>query len=169
MKIIKYPKIFLLLIMVLPWMTIPLLKNRDLKRFLPTALFSVWMVQRVNVMAKKRKWWWWYVQLIPNATGVIPFMWGPFFVGSLWILKWTFGKLNQYIMINFGAHFLFTYIVVPYLTKFGLASLVRMKKIQLMLVFTVLDSLLYIFQIIREKLIPLDDGVKDLKPISLEE
>jgi hypothetical protein len=45
---------------------------------------------------------------------------------------------------------IFTYIVVPYLTKFGIASLVRMKKIQLMYVFAVLSSLLYMFQVLKE-------------------
>jgi hypothetical protein len=54
-------------------------------------------------------------------------------------------------MLNGIFDSIFTYIIVPYLTKFGIASLVRMKKIQLMYVFVVLSSLIYMFQALKEK------------------
>lgn len=69
----------------------------------------------------------------------------------MWILKWTYGKFFRYMILNGIFDSIFTYIMVPYLTKFGIASLVRMKKIQLMYVFTVLASLLYLFQVLKEK------------------
>ncbi|MDF2791223.1 MAG: hypothetical protein K0S80_4325 [Neobacillus sp.] len=152
MKVMKYSKSLLLLIMILPWLTIPLLGKHTFKRYLPAGLFISLMVRIVNIIAKKRKWWWWYETLHPKLSGVIPFMLGPFFVGSLWILKWTYGKFFKYMTLNLIFDSTFTYIVVNYLTKFGIASLVRMKKVQLMYVFTVLASLLYFFQFLKEKI-----------------
>lgn len=45
---------------------------------------------------------------------------------------------------------MFTYVGVPILTNFGVASLVRMKKIQLMYVFIFLTLILYAFQFLYE-------------------
>lgn len=152
MKIMKYSKALQLLMMILPWFTIPMLGERAFKRFLPSGLFISFMVRIVNIVAKKRRWWWWYQTIHPQLSGVYPFMLGPFLVGSLWILKWTYGKFLRYMILNLIFDSFFTYIVVPYLTKFGIASLVRMKKIQLMYVFTFLSSLLYISQLLKENI-----------------
>jgi hypothetical protein len=83
MKIMKYKKALLLLMMILPWFTIPLLGESSFKRYIPAGLFITLMVRIANIIAKKRKWWWWYEPLHPNLSGVVPFMWGPFLVGSM--------------------------------------------------------------------------------------
>ena len=54
--------------------------------------------------------------------------------------------------INMAFDSMFTYVIVPYLTKFGIASLVRISKMQLMYVFTVLALILYAFQFLYEKI-----------------
>lgn len=105
-----------------------------------------------NVIAKKRRWWWWYETLQSQFSGSIPFIFGPFLIGSLWIMKWTYGKLIKFISLNIIVDGVFTYLVVPFLTKFGIASLVRMTKLQLMYVFAIPVSLLYIFQSIIESI-----------------
>lgn len=148
----KYSKSLLFIMMILPWITVPLLGKDAFKRYLPAGLFISLIVRIVNVIAKRRKWWWWYETIHPKLSGVIPFMLGPFLVGSMWILKWTYGKFLKYIMFNFVFDSFFTYIVVQYLTKFGIASLVRMKSIQLMYVFAALSLLLYIFQWLKENI-----------------
>lgn len=151
MKIMRYSKTVLSLSMILPWVTAPLLGKKTFKRYLPAGVFIASMVKLVNVIAKKRKWWWWYETLHPRLSGEIPFMLGPFFVGSIWILKWTYGKFFRYFALNMLFDGMFTYTAVPFLTKFGIASLVRMKKIQLMYVFSILSLMLYIFQYLYEK------------------
>ena len=103
------------------------------------------------MIAKKRKWWWWYEKIHPSVSGELPFVWGAFFVSSLWFLKCTYGNFIKYLGLNLIAHSAFTYVVEPYLKKFGIASLVRMKKIQLMYVFMVLAFLLYGFQFVKER------------------
>ncbi|MBO1514162.1 hypothetical protein [Metabacillus bambusae] len=153
MKIMKYSKVLLMMMMLLPWFTVPILGKISFKRFLPAGLFITIVVRIVNFIAKKRKWWWWYETLHPKVSGVIPFMWGPFLVGSIWILKWTYGKFFRYMILNLIVDLMLTYILVDYLTKFGIASLVRMKKIHLMYVFTVEALLLYGFQFLKEKVL----------------
>lgn len=147
----KYSKMLLVTMMILSWLSLAFTGKESIKRFLPASLFMAVLVRLVNVIAKKRKWWWWYEKIHPSVSGVFPFMWGPFFVGSLWILKYTYGNFIKYLGWNFCAHSTFTYVVEPYLQKFGIASLVRMKKIQLMYVFMVLSFVLYGFQYLKEK------------------
>lgn len=153
MEHIKYSKSLLLLVMILPWFTVPILGKDTFKRFLPAGLFISLVVRIVNFIAKKRRWWWWYETLSPKMSGVIPFMWGPFLVGSMWILKWTYGKFFRYMLLNLVVDGMFTYGLVYYLHKFGIASLVRMKKIQLMYVFIFEALLLYGFQFLKEKVL----------------
>jgi len=147
----KYSKLFLVLMMILSWFSLAFVGMESIKRFLPASLFMGFIVKVVNIIAKKRKWWWWYEKIHPSFSGEFPFVWGSFFVGSVWILKCTYGKLLNYLALNVIAHSSFTYVVEPYLQRFGIASLVRMKKIQLMYVFMVLAFLLYGFQLVKEK------------------
>ncbi|MCM3454568.1 hypothetical protein M3685_11500 [Heyndrickxia oleronia] len=152
MKLFKYSKSLLLLMMILPWFTVPLMGKEAFKRFLPAGLFISLIVRIVNFIAKKRKWWWWYQTLHTKIAGVFPFIWGPFLIGSMWILKLTYGKFFRYMFLNLAIDGAFTYGLVYYLQKLGIASLVRLKKINLLLIFTVEALLLYGFQIIKDRL-----------------
>lgn len=57
------------------------------------------------------------------------------------------------MLLNLAIDGAFTYGLVYYLQKLGIASLVRLKKINLLLIFTVEALLLYGFQIIKDKII----------------
>lgn len=149
----KFTKPLLLLMMFLSWFSLPFVGKESIKRFLPASLFMAFIVRMVNVIANKRKWWWWYEKVHPSVAGVFPFMWGPFLVGSIWILKYTYGKFMRYMGLNLLVDAVFTYGIEPYLQRFGIASLVRMKKSGLMSVFTVLAFLLYGFQFVQEKVV----------------
>ncbi|WP_170972069.1 hypothetical protein [Bacillus yapensis] len=151
MKIMKYTKPLLILMMILPWLSIPMLGKAAFKRFLSAGLFISLMVRFTNFIAKKRKWWWWYTKLHPEISGSIPLIVGPFFIGSMWILKLTYGKFFRYMLFNLIIDAFFTFVLVDHwLTKFGIASLVRMKKIQLLYVFIILALQLYGFQYLKE-------------------
>ncbi|WP_246943715.1 hypothetical protein [Bacillus pinisoli] len=151
MKFPKYLKPVLVMMMILPWFSVPLIGREAFKRFLPASLFIAVIVRIVNFIAQKRRWWWWYETLHPRISGITPFMLGPFLVGSLWILKWTYGNFTRYMLLNLGVDGAFTYGLVYYLQKAGIASLVRLKKINLLLLFTLEALLLYGFQFFKER------------------
>lgn len=62
----KYSKSLLLLMVVLSWLTFPLLGKDSIKRFLPAGIFISLVVAVEDVIARKRKWWWWYVKIDPK-------------------------------------------------------------------------------------------------------
>ena len=83
MKYMKYSKALLWTIIILPWFSVPLLGKETFKRFLPAGLFISIIVHIVNFIGKKREWWWWwYAANSQKVTWVVPFTWGPFFIGS---------------------------------------------------------------------------------------
>jgi hypothetical protein len=141
----------ILLMAVLPWLSIPLLKKSELKRFLPGAIFMALYVMAEGSLAEKRKWWWFPFKVRPNVLGEIPLIIGPFFVGSLWILKYTFGKFNLYLLVNIIIDSFFTYLGLTWLKKIGYVSLVRINKFQLSLIFLFKTFFMYGFQLMYEK------------------
>ncbi|MED4455029.1 hypothetical protein [Metabacillus fastidiosus] len=152
MQYMKYSKSLLLMMMILPWFTVPLLGKNTFKRFSPAGLFISFIVAIVHFIAKKRKWWWWYETLHPKVSWGFPLILGPYFIGTLWILKWTYGSFVKYMTLNLIVNSMFTYILVDLLKKTGIASLVRLKKIQLLFIFIVDALLLYSFQFLKEKI-----------------
>jgi len=50
--------------------------------------------------AEKKKWWWFPYIIKHNVLAELPLIIGPFFIGSIWILKYTFDKLNLYLLVN---------------------------------------------------------------------
>ncbi|MED3553310.1 hypothetical protein [Cytobacillus praedii] len=153
MRLMKYSKSLLLLIMILPWFSIPLLGKHSINRFLPSAIFMSIVVSIVHMIAEKRKWWWWYVKLHPKLIGGLSFIAGPYFIGSIWILKFTYGEFRKFIFLNLLIDSLFTFVLIDWLKKLGIASLVRLNKFQLLIIFFIDSILLYSFQYSIEKLL----------------
>jgi hypothetical protein len=151
MKFMRYLKSFLALMTILSWLSLLLMGKVTVKRFLPAGLFITVVVAIEDLIAQKLNWWRWYVKLHPQLSGIVPFLLGPFFIGSLWILKLTYGKFFRYIILNLMVDSIFTYVLVDWLKKLGISSLVRLKKYQLSLLFFLKSLLLYGFQFAKEK------------------
>lgn len=148
----KSKKMFLLLMMLLPWLSVPLLGKQSFRRFLPGAMFICLWISIESILAKKRVWWGFYEKLIPNVMGELPFLVGPFFVGSLWILKFSFGNFLRYLLMNFITDITFVYPGMITLKRLGIVSLVRMKHYQMGILFMCKSVLMYGFQGMIDKL-----------------
>lgn len=143
---------FLLAMMLVSWLSLPLLGKKSFRRFYPGALLvCIWVICE-SLLAKKRVWWRFYEKLIPNVMGEIPFIVGPFFIGSIWILKFTFGNFLRFLVVNLVTDFLFVYPGMIILRNMGVVSLVRMKHYQMGILFMAKSVLMYLFQLFVEKL-----------------
>lgn len=142
---------FIILMTLLPWLTVPFIGAKSLRRFLPSSIFMSLFLIAEGRFAEKKKWWWFPFNLKPNVLGEIPLIIGPFFVGTIWIMRYTFGKFNTFFLTNLIIDSLFTYFGMDLFKKLGYATLVRLSKIQLSVLFLIKTLLLYGFQIIYEK------------------
>lgn len=136
---------------LLPWLTLPFIGSKTIQRFLPGALFMCVYVFFEGTFGEKKKWWWFHFNVKPNVLGEVPLIIGPFFVGSLWILKYTFGNFKLYLLINLIVDSIFTYFGLTWFKKIGYVSLVRLSKLQLSLVFMIKSFVMYGFQVLYEK------------------
>ncbi|WP_078554047.1 hypothetical protein [Bacillus alkalicellulosilyticus] len=146
----KNSKLILIAVAIIPWLTIPLMKKQDLKRFYPSALFMAFFIMGESFLAKKEKWWEFYNKLHPNMMGELPLICGPFFVGSLWILKATYGHFLKYLTLNVIVDSLFSFGVVKVFQKARLVTLHTMKEYQLLLLCLTKATLMYGFQSLIE-------------------
>lgn len=149
---LKKKQVYLLGLLILPWLSIPFLGKKDFKRFLPGTLFMSFFLIGESYVAKKRVWWWFYPKLFGKIPGMEPLIWGPFFIGTLWILKSTFKSFPKYFIVNLITDSFFVYGCTDWLRKMGYCSLVRMKKAQLLCLFTLKTIILYLFQYGYEKI-----------------
>lgn len=105
-----------------------------------------------GMVAERRKWWWFPFTVKPNVLAELPLIWGPFFVGSFWILKYTYRKFNSYLLVNIIVDSVFTYFGLDILKKNGYATLVRINKFQLSIIFLIKSFVMYGFQVLYDKI-----------------
>lgn len=146
----KKPKFFYLALLIFPWLSVPLLGRSAFKKYLPAALFICTFTKAIDLYGEKKKWWRFY-KGIPPLDSMNFFNFGPYFVTSLWILKWTYGKFYMYIISNMILHICFVYLGgVKFVSRYKIFTLKKLNKFQYLLIDFLRALLLYSFQFIIE-------------------
>ncbi|WP_335869600.1 hypothetical protein [Bacillus sp. 2205SS5-2] len=140
-------KWLLISLLLISWSTVPFIGMSSIKKYFPAALFMSLFVRGESVLAKKLRWWKFYEFLHPKTIGETPLIWGPFIVGSMWILKWTYGKPLTFLLLNSIVHLLFVFPFYSVFKKLHIFSLVKLSRIGLFGLFFAKAILMYIVQI----------------------
>jgi len=136
---------------LLSWLSAPLLGSKNIKRFFPASLLVV-LFEAINVqIGKRRKWWVFYNKPRSYLSGEFPFNVGPFIVGSMWILKWSYGNFKRFLLLNAAVDGFFAFISIRIMEKFKVAKLVRLNRIQFFVYFYYKAFLLYGLQYLFDK------------------
>ncbi|MEL3973688.1 hypothetical protein AAEO50_15480 [Rossellomorea oryzaecorticis] len=146
----KNRNVMITLMALLPWLSISLLGNKTFRRFLPGTIFMSLYLLAEGTLATRRKWWWFPFSLKPNVLAELPLILGPFFVGSLWIFKYTYGKFSIYFLVNLIVDSFFTTVMLNWFKKIGYVSLIRFTRFQLSLLFMLKSIAMYGFQYVYE-------------------
>lgn len=134
----------------LSWLSMLFFGKSNIKRFLPASIF-ITLIESINVqIGKKRKWWVFYNRPNSFISGEFPFNIGPFLIGSMWILRWTYGNFTRFIMLNAMVDGAFVLIMSILLKRIKIFTLVRLNEIQFFLYFFLKAFLLYGFQFLFE-------------------
>jgi hypothetical protein len=140
-----------IVMILLAWSTIPFLGIKNVKRFLPASILIV-IVEGINVqIGKKRKWWFFYNNPKSYISGEFPFNIGPHLVGSMWILKLTYGNFKRFILLNAVIDFIFAFPNLSLMKKLKVAALDRLNNWQFFLYIFYKAPVLYVFQYLFEK------------------
>lgn len=143
---------YILLMTIISWTSLIFIDKKSFKRFIPGALFITLYLLVEGIIAEKKKWWTFHYKVKPNFLGELPLIIGPFFAGSLWILKYTFKNFKLYLLINLIIDSIFTYLLTEWIKKIGYVSLERLTKAQLSIIFMIKQISMYGFQFFYEKL-----------------
>jgi hypothetical protein len=144
----KNQKIFLLAVLVVPWLTVPLLGRRAFKKYLPAAIFMSTFTKAIDLFGEKKNWWRFDKGISP-LDSMNFFNFGPYLVTSLWMLKITYGKLPLYLISNAILHICFIYLGgVKFAKRYKIFSLEKLTKPQYLAIHFLRGVILYSFQYI---------------------
>lgn len=141
----RLSRVLILLLLGLSWAVLPLAGWNSIKRFMPASLFMCIMVMIEDAIAEKFKWWTIHPAFSTKIRGIIPFAAGPFFTGSVFILKYTYGKFPLYLLLNLAVDSFFVYPFYKWFKTLGVWTLVRMNQLQLLATFFIKSMLMYGF------------------------
>ncbi|WP_078554536.1 hypothetical protein [Bacillus alkalicellulosilyticus] len=143
-------KWYLLGVAIIPWISLVFMDKHSIKRFFPTSILMGLLLIGESLLARKKMWWSIYKKPHPNIMGEAPLIMGPYIVGSMWMLRFGFGNILRYSILNLCVHLFFVYVLMDRFKRIGYWSLIRLKKYQLLLLFIIEAIILYGTQIIFE-------------------
>lgn len=153
-------KIFNLALLIIPWLTVPFMKKQSFIRFLPVASLISIILSVFSTIANRKRWW---VTKSPLFSGLpidFAYILGPYFVGTLWVFKLTYGNLPKYLFTNIVLDFMSAYPLLYLSEKLGIVKFKKMKNITWFFITTLMAILLYRFQYILEKSIKQTNSVQ---------
>ena len=147
--VMKKSNLFYIGMLILPWLTVPFLGRKSFKKYLPAAIFISTVTKAIDLYGEKKKWWKFYKGVAPFESMDF-FNFGPYFVTSLWILKWTYGKFPLYLISNIILHVCFIFLGgVTFVGRYKIFTLNKLNKFKYLAVDFVRALLLYGFQFIN--------------------
>lgn len=145
----KNTKLLLLAILIIPWLTTPLLGKNAFKKYLPAAIFICTFTKAIDLFGEKKKWWRTY-KVIPPFESLNYLNFGSYFVTSLWMLKMFYGKFPLYLISNTILQCLFIFFGLKYAKRYKIFSLEKLTKFQYLAIDFLRALLLYDFQYIDD-------------------
>jgi hypothetical protein len=146
----KNQRLLNIAMILLSWLSIPLVGWRTIKRFLPASILAI-LITCIDVqIGKKRRWWSFYNKPQSFIQNEIPFLLGPMLGVSIWTLNRTYGNFKKFITLNAFFHAIFVFPITRLFTKLKMYKLVGLNEFQFFLYFFYKAFLLYGFQYIIE-------------------
>jgi hypothetical protein len=149
----KRHKVLNLLLILFPWLTMLFIGKRSLKRYSISGVFIIIFEIINHLYGHHKKWWTFYDKRKSSfIRDELPFDLGPYMPMSLWILKYSYGNLKKYALINAIANGLFSFIGIPILKKVRIVELKRINYLQFFIYIHYKAYILYGVQYLLEKI-----------------
>ncbi|MEH7119944.1 hypothetical protein V7128_21345 [Neobacillus vireti] len=146
------PNIIRIIQLVLPWISIVFLPRKTIKHYLPVAMFASLLVTGMCLLAVPYKWWivkgGWKNKILNDGS----FIFGPFFVGTLWIFHFTFGNIKRYFMINLLMDSLFSFPLSFLFQKLKLFKLVNFRPKHIFFSFISFSVIIYGYELLIKRI-----------------
>jgi hypothetical protein len=107
----QLPTVIRIGLIILSWSTIFFLPKEARKKYVPVATFSSLLVVILSMLSFHFKWWRVKGGILDKIFNDFSFIFGPYFVGTMWIFHLSFGKFWLYSLINI---FMDTILLYPF-------------------------------------------------------
>ncbi|MBM7680760.1 hypothetical protein JOD43_000924 [Pullulanibacillus pueri] len=143
-------KLLLLAMLIVPWLTLPLLGRKNIKKYFLSALLMCIFTKGIDVFGRKKNWWEFYKGIRPlNSMDMLNL--GPYFIMSFWMLRLTYGRFLLYLLSNSLLHYWFIFKGgLKFTSQHKILSLVKLTKFQYLIVDFCRALLLYAFQFSKD-------------------
>ena len=138
--------LFNLTIIAIPWLSLLFIGKRNIKRYSAAGIFIVIFEIINHLYGHKRKWWKFYNRRKSFLKDELPFSIGPYMPLSMWLLKFSYGNLKKFVLLNAISDGLFAFLFIDILKKLKIISLNRLNHIQFFIYLHYKAYLLYGFQ-----------------------
>ncbi|WP_462413594.1 hypothetical protein [Neobacillus sp. Marseille-QA0830] len=130
----------------MPWLSVFKFGKSSFIRFLPTIIFSNFIIAIISELSRALNWWKVKSPIFPKLATDVSFVFGPFTIMNLWIFKLTFKKFWLYLFSNIIADYLFAYPATTIAEKMGIYKMKRMSRKQLFLLSVAVAIINYLYQ-----------------------
>lgn len=129
---------------VLAWASTLLLKRRELKHYMPVALFCSLAFAFIFESGITLQWWAVKEPSYPLVNVPI-FIYGPYLVATIWIFKYTYGRFWLFLITNIVLDYILIFYLIDWFIQRGVWE-AYISYFQALLITTALAILLYGYQ-----------------------
>ncbi|MEH7177054.1 hypothetical protein [Neobacillus vireti] len=148
----KRHKVFNLLIILIPWMSLLFIGKRNIRRFAFSGVFIVIFEIINHLYGHKRNWWKFYDKRKSFIRDELPFSVGPYMPLSIWLLKLSYGNFKKFILLNLISDGAFAFFFIDVLKKLKIISLNRINHLQFFFYLHYKAYILYGVQYLSDKI-----------------
>lgn len=134
-------------LLIIPWLTVFFIPKNVFKKYTPVAVFASLLVAINCMLSVPLKWWTVRGGLLNKVINDLSFILGPFFIGTIWIFRLTFGKFWLYLLTNTFMDLFLSYPVNWILQRLKVYKLVNFKSKHVFFVSIFLSLVIYPYQL----------------------
>lgn len=123
----QLPNLIRLGLIIISWTTIFFIPKKAIRRFTPAATFSSLFILILSVLSIPYKLWRVRGGFRRKIFNDFSFIFGPYFVGTIWIFHLSYGRFWLYSLLNLFMDALLSYPLIWLFQKFKLLKLVNFK------------------------------------------
>lgn len=134
--------------LIFSWLSALFLKKEDLRRFVPVSLFCGLVFTFIFESGITLHWWSVKESFFPLVNLPI-FLYGAYFIGTIWIFKYTYGHFWLFLITNIILDYILIFFLIDWFIQRGVWE-AYISYSQVLLITTALAILIYGYQMWQE-------------------
>lgn len=136
---------------MLSWLTVYFIPRKTMKRYIPASTMSALLVMTTVFIGTHFNAWEVKGGAKTRILNILSVILGPFSVGTIWILRLTFGKFWLYMLINFVQNLIYAFPILNFLDKINFIKYVKFTRIHHMIASMTFSLIVYGYQLLLDR------------------